>query len=86
MRLAVAIEEGLFFIVMERCFLEFTDNKDRRVLIDLNDIRYIEEGGEHSKGFCRMYFYSDINAQVWIKSDYDNLLNKIQNFFINLNR
>lgn len=86
MRLAVAIEEGLFFIVMERCFLEFTDNKDRRVLIDLYDIRYIEEGGEHSKGFCRIFFYSDISTHVWIKSDYDNLLNKIQNFFINLNR
>lgn len=66
-------------------FLEFIDNKDRRVLIDLNDIRYIEEGGEHSKGFCRMYFYSDIQVQVWIKSDYDNLINKIENFYKFLN-
>lgn len=70
---------------MNRYFLEFIDNKDRRVLIDLNDIRYIEEGGEHSKGFCRMYFYSDIQAQVWIKSDYDNLINKIENFYKFLN-
>ena len=70
---------------MNRYFLEFIDNKDRRVIIDLNDIRYIEEGGEHSKEYCRMFFYSDTKAQVWIKSDYDNLINKIQNFFINLN-
>ena len=53
MRLAVAIEEGLFFIVMNRYFLQFINNKDRRILIDLNDIRFIEEGGEHSKGYSR---------------------------------
>jgi hypothetical protein len=35
---------------MERFFLEFINNKDCRVLIDLNDIKFIQEGGEQSKG------------------------------------
>jgi hypothetical protein len=85
LRLAVAIEEGLFFIVMNRYFLQFINNKDRRILIDLNDIRFIEEGGEHSKGYCKIFFYSDITISEWIKEDYDSVIEKIQNFFINLN-
>jgi hypothetical protein len=86
LRLAVAIEEGLFFIVMNRYFLEFINNKDCRILIDLNDIRFIEEGGEHSKGYCKIFFYSDITISEWIKEDYDSIILKLQNYYENLNR
>lgn len=85
MRLAVAIEEGLFFIIMQRYFLEFINNKDLKILIDLNDIRFIQEGGEHSKDYCKIFFYSDITISEWIKEDYNSVIEKISNYFINLN-
>lgn len=69
---------------MERFFLEFINNKDCRVLIDLNDIKFIQEGGEHSKGYCKIYFYSSSEIFEWVKEDYDSVILKLKNYFINL--
>lgn len=85
MRLAVAIEEGLFFYIMQRYFLEFINNRDRRILIDLNDIKFIEEGGENSKGYCKIFFYSDNSISEWVKEDYNSIIERLNNFYSNLN-
>jgi len=70
---------------MERYFLEFINNKDIRVLIDLNDIKFIQEGHEQSKGYCKIYFYSDSETFEWIKEDYDSVILKLNNYYKNLN-
>lgn len=70
---------------MNRYFLEFINNKDQRILIDLNDIRFIQEGGQNSKDYCKIFFYSDITISEWIKEDYDSVIEKLNNFFTNLN-
>jgi hypothetical protein len=69
---------------MERFFLEFINNKDCRVLIDLNDIKFIQEGGEQSKGYCKIYFYSSAEIFEWVKEDYDSVILKLQNYYKNL--
>ena len=66
-------------------FLEFINNKDCRVLIDLNDIKFIQEGGEQSKGYCKIYFYSSPEIFEWIKEDYDSVIEKLKNYYKNLN-
>ena len=62
---------------MKQKFIEFTTSKDKRLLIDFNDIRAIEEGGEHSPDYCKLYFYSSTNIQQWIKEDYDNVIQRL---------
>jgi len=62
---------------MKQKFIEFTTNENKKILIDLNDIRAIEDGGEHSPDFCKLYFYSSTNIQQWVKEDYDNLVQKL---------
>lgn len=62
---------------MKQKFIDFTTNKNKRILIDLNDIRAIEEGGEHSEGYCKLYFYSSTEIQQWIKEDYDNVIQRL---------
>jgi hypothetical protein len=62
---------------MEQKFIDFKTNRDKRILIDLNDIRAIEEGGENSEGYCKIYFYSSTNIQQWIKEDYDNVIQRL---------
>ena len=70
---------------MERYFLEFINNKDIRVLIGLNDIKFIQEGSEQSKGHCKFYFYSAPGTFEWIKEDYDSVILKLNNYYKNLN-
>ena len=62
---------------MKQKFIDFTTNRDRRILIDLNDIRAIEEGTIESDGYCKLYFYSSTNIQQWIKEDYDNVIQRL---------
>jgi hypothetical protein len=62
---------------MKQKFIEFTTNTNNRILIDLNDIRAIEDGGELSPDYCKLYFYSSTNIQQWIKEDYDNLIQRL---------
>jgi len=83
--LAVSFERGLFFKIMERYFLEFVNNKNLRVLIDTADIKFIQEGGEQSEGYCKIYFYSSPEISEWIKEDYDSLIEKLKNYYKNLN-
>lgn len=63
----------------DRIFIEFLNNNNERMLIDFNDIRCVQEGNsEHSKGYCKIFFFSDVNVQQWIKEDYNSVLNKIK--------
>ena len=63
---------------MNRNFIEFVNNQDERMLIDLNDIRLIQEGNTDTfKGYCKIFFYSDVNVQQWIKEDYDSIIKKL---------
>lgn len=62
---------------MKQKFIDFTTNTNKRILIDLNDIRAIEEGGVDSPDYCKLFFYSSTNIQQWIKEDYDNLIQRL---------
>jgi hypothetical protein len=62
---------------MKQRFIDFTTNRDRKILIDLNDIRAIEEGTKESEGYCKLYFYSSTEIQQWIKEDYDNVIQRL---------
>jgi hypothetical protein len=71
---------------MDRFFLEFVNNKNVRVLIDTADIKFIQEGGETSKGYCKIYFYSSAEIFEWINEDYDSVIEKLKNYYKNLNK
>ena len=71
---------------MNRYFLEFVNNKNVRVLIDTADIRFIQEGCEQSKGYCKIYFYSSTEIFEWINEDYDSVIEKLKNYYKNLNK
>ena len=62
---------------MKQKFIDFTTNTNKRILIDLNDIRAIQEGGVDSPGYCKLYFYSSTNIFEWVKEDYDNLIQRL---------
>ena len=71
---------------MNRYFLEFVNNKNVRVLIDTTDIKFIQEGSETSKGYCKIYFYSSAEIFEWINEDYDSVIEKLKNYYKNLNK
>jgi hypothetical protein len=63
----------------DRRFIEFVNNNNERMLIDFDDIRAIQEGNtDSSKGYCKIFFFSDVNVQQWIKEDYDSVINKMK--------
>lgn len=63
----------------DRRFIEFVNNNNERMLIDFDDIRAIQEGNtDSSKGYCKIFFFSDVNVQQWIKEDYESVINKMK--------
>jgi hypothetical protein len=63
----------------DRRFIEFVNNNNERMLIDFDDIRVIQEGNtDSSKGYCKIFFFSDVNVQQWIKEDYNSVINKMK--------
>ena len=69
-----------------RRFIEFLNNNNERMLIDFDDIRCVQEGNsDTSKGYCKIFFFSDVNVQQWVKDDYQNVVNKFK-FILDLEK
>jgi hypothetical protein len=66
---------------MNRYFLEFINLNEQRILIDLNDISRVEESKEN----CKIFLYSEIYEYVLIKENYNIVIDKLKNYFNNLN-
>ena len=66
---------------MNRYFLEFISINEQRILIDLNDISRIQESKEN----CKIFFYSDTTEYELIKENYNSVIDKLKNYFNNLN-
>lgn len=67
-------------------FVEFVTNSKQRMLIDFYDIRGVMEGNtEADKGYCKIFFHSNVNTFQWIESDYESIVNKITAVLQSLN-
>jgi hypothetical protein len=67
-------------------FIEFVTNTNQRMLIDFFDIRGVREGNaESDKGYCKIFFHSNVETFQWVKSDYEGLVNKMTAVLQSLN-